>query len=73
MLACFAGLFLYSFAVFAGFACKNSKTLPFVRVVGAKSVENGNALYAPLGEEGNVRYTRVTDSCPILYIIIYYQ
>ena len=44
MLACEAGHFLSSFAVFAGFACKNSKTRPFVSAVGAKSEEHGNAL-----------------------------
>ena len=44
ILPCFAGHFLYSFAVFAGEACKNSKTILFVSAVGAKSAENGNAL-----------------------------
>ena len=44
ILACFAGHFLYIFAVFAGFACKNSKNIHFVSAVGAKRTENGNAL-----------------------------
>jgi len=44
MLACLAGHFLSIFAVFAGFACKNSKNRPFVSAVGAKSAENGKAL-----------------------------
>jgi len=44
MLACEAGHFLSIFAVFAGFACKNSKNRPFVSAVGAKSTEKGKAL-----------------------------
>jgi hypothetical protein len=31
----------YIFAVFAGEACKNSKNIPFVSAVGAKSAEKG--------------------------------
>jgi len=46
ILACFAGHFLYIFAVFAGEACKNSKNIPFASAVGAKSAENGKALVA---------------------------
>jgi len=42
ILACEAGHFL--FAVFAGEACKNSKKIPFVSAVGAKSAEKGKAL-----------------------------
>ena len=51
ILACEAGHFRESFAVFAGFACKNSKTLPCVSAAGAKSAKNGNALmfYAGAG------------------------
>ncbi len=44
MLAGFADHFWSSFAVFAGEACKNSKTRPFVSAVGAKSAEKGKAL-----------------------------
>ena len=44
MLAGFAGHVLSMFAVFADFACKNSKHIPFVSAVGAKSAEKGKAL-----------------------------
>ena len=70
MLAGFAGHFLYSFAVFAGFACKNSKTIPLVSAAGAKSAENGKALFISIPSPlprfaiivGKVLYSKETDS-----------
>src|SRR5438045_3409225 len=47
ILACFAGEFQGMFAVFAGFACKNSKHTPFVSARGAKRAKKEIAL--PLG------------------------
>ena len=44
ILACFAGEFQGMFAVFAGFACKNSKHTPFVSAAGAKRAEKEIAL-----------------------------
>ncbi len=44
MLACEAGHFLSSVAVFAGEACKHSNTRPFVSAVGAKSAETQHFL-----------------------------
>ena len=60
MLACFAGHFLYSFAAFAGFACKSSKTIPFVSAVGAKSGEKGKAQHVQAIDVDNPQQAHYT-------------
>jgi hypothetical protein len=62
ILACFAGHFLYIFAVFAGEACKNSKNIHFVSAAGAKSADKEKALH---NDQQRLYFARIYVIVPI--------